>query len=231
MSTIESSGEPIPDHISAKWQDLPQLMQGLIDANKLLIDSEMDAVVSAAIIAFGFVFIHPFEDGNGRIHRYLIHHMLAKKRFSGQGLIFPISASILDHIVDYRNVLESYSHPLLDYIEWEETKGHNIDVLNNTIDYYRYYDATAQAEFLYDCVHDTIENIIPQELSYLSSYDLFKSAMQEEFEMPDRMVALLVQFLDQNNRSLSKRAKVNEFSTLSPTEIARIEELYCETFD
>lgn len=34
--------------------------------------------VLAAGIAFGFVFIHPFEGGNGRIHRYLIHHVLAK---------------------------------------------------------------------------------------------------------------------------------------------------------
>ncbi|WP_418001081.1 Fic family protein [Mesorhizobium erdmanii] len=27
----------------------------------------LDAVVAAAIFAFGFVYIHPFEDGNGRI--------------------------------------------------------------------------------------------------------------------------------------------------------------------
>jgi hypothetical protein len=38
---------------------------------------EVDPVVAAAILAFGFVYIHPFEDGNGRIHRYLIHHVLA----------------------------------------------------------------------------------------------------------------------------------------------------------
>lgn len=107
-------------------------------------------MLAAAIIAFGFVFIHPFEDGNGRIHRYLIHHTLAKKHFSQQGIIFPVSASILNHIDVYRIVLEQYSHPLLDFIEWKETKDHNIEVLNETIDFYRYFDATLQAEFLYD---------------------------------------------------------------------------------
>jgi Fic family protein len=62
---------------------------------------------AAAAIAFGFVFIHPFVDGNGRLHRYIIHHVLAKKEFTKQGVIFPVSASILDHINDYKTVLES----------------------------------------------------------------------------------------------------------------------------
>lgn len=225
------SGEPIPDHISAKWKDLPQLLNGLIETNKILINSDMDAVLSASLIAFGFVFIHPFEDGNGRIHRYLIHHILAKKEFYQKGIIFPVSASILDNIDDYRRVLEVYSHPLLDYIEWEETEDHNVNVLNDTIDYYRYYDATAQAEFLYDCVFDTIENIIPMELAYVIHYDEFKRIIDDEFEMPDRLVALLVKFLSQNSGTLSKRARENEFSVLSEQEIYAIENLYREIFE
>lgn len=224
------SGEPIPEHISAKWQDLPQLINGLIETNEILIDSDIDAVISATVIAFGFVFIHPFEDGNGRIHRYLIHHTLASKQFSEQGMIFPVSASILDHIDDYRKTLEAYSHPLLDFIEWEETRDHNLTVLNETIDYYRYYDATVQAEFLYDCVLDTIERIIPEELSYLTKYDDFKQSIDEAFEMPDRLISLLAQFLHQNNGRLSKRARGKEFSALSEEEVELIERLYGEVF-
>jgi len=225
------SGDPIPGHISAKWQDLNQLINGLIETNKILISSDIDAVIAATIIAFGFVFIHPLEDGNGRIHRYLIHHILAKKRFSQQGIIFPISASILNHIEDYKKTLEIYSHPLLNYIEWEETKDHNIKVTNSSIDYYRYYDLTAQAEFLYDCVFDTIENIIPLEISYLAKYEEFKKIIDDDFEMPDRTVALLVKFLEQNNGTLTKRAKENEFSKLSEQEVMIIEKLYQEIFE
>ncbi|WP_252191171.1 Fic family protein [Polaribacter sp. Q13] len=109
-----SSGEPIPDHISAKEQDIPKLLNGVIETNTLLQDDSYDAVLAAATISFGFVFIHPFIDGNGRLHRYIIHHILAKKKFTQQGVIFPVSASILEHINDYKDVLESYSHPLLD---------------------------------------------------------------------------------------------------------------------
>jgi hypothetical protein len=225
-----NTGEPLPEHISAKWQDIESLIKGLIGTNNLLIKSDFDAVLAAAIIAFGFVFIHPFEDGNGRIHRYLIHHTLAKKHFSQQGIIFPVSASILNHIDDYRVVLEQYSYPLLDFIEWQETKDHNIEVLNETIDYYRYFDATLQAEFLYDCVIDTIENIIPSEVTYLSQYDEFKRFVDDEFEMPDRLVALLVRFLDQNNGMLSKRAKEKEFDALTEAEINQLEYRYNRIF-
>lgn len=225
-----STGEPIPDHISAKSQDLEQLIEGLLNTYKMLIKSETDAVLSAAIIAFGFVFIHPLQDGNGRIHRYLIHHILAEKQFAQQGIIFPVSASILDHIDDYRKVLEDYSVPLLDFIEWEETKDHNVEVLNNTIDYYRYFDATKQAEFLYDCVYDTIKNIIPAEVSYITKYDEFKKYIDDTFEMPDKMVALLVRFLEQNEGTISKRAKKKEFPKLTDNEIAEIENVYKEVF-
>jgi Fic family protein len=225
-----TTGEPLPDHISARWQDIDLLLSGLLNTHELLLKSNLDAVVAASIIAFGFVFIHPFEDGNGRIHRYLIHHVLAKKQFAQQGIIFPVSASILDHIDDYRRTLESYSHPLLDFIEWKETRDHNVEVTNNTLDYYRYYDATQQAEFLYDSVKDTIENIIPNEVTYLGRYDAFKKYLEEEYEMPDNIVAQTVRFLEQNNGHLSKGAKEKEFSKLTENEIVDLEEKYKELF-
>jgi Fic family protein len=225
-----STGEPLPEHISAQWQDLEQLISGLIKTNQKLEESDFDAVIAATKIAFGFVFIHPFQDGNGRIHRYLIHHILARKRFTRQGLIFPVSASILDHIDDYRRVLQQYSQPLLDFIDWKTTSDNNVKVLNDTIDYYRFFDATPQAEFLYDCVHDTIHNIIPQEVKYLEQYDRFKRFLDEEFEMPDKTVALLIRFLEQNNGKLSKRAREKEFPELSTAEIEKIEKQFLEIF-
>lgn len=223
------TGEPIPEHISAKWQDVEQLMNGLLKTNELL-ESDFDAVLAAAIVAFGFVFIHPFEDGNGRLHRYIIHHILTKKKFSQQGVIFPVSASILDNIDTYRAVLEAYSHPILDFIKWKETTDHNVEVLNETIDLYRYYDATKQAEFLYECVADTIHRIIPDEVNYLIKYDEFKKFVDNEFEMPDKLVATLLRFLQQNNGLLSKRAREKEFKILSENEVKKIERIFEEIF-
>jgi hypothetical protein len=225
-----TTGEPIPDHISANAKDIEPLMNGLLTANVIMQDPTYDAVLAAAAIAFGFVFIHPFVDGNGRLHRYIIHHVLAKKEFTKQGVIFPVSASILDHINDYKTVLESYSHPLLDHIQWKETADHNVEALNETIDLYRYFDATKQAEFLYDCVEDTLDRVIPNEVTFLQNYDEFKSYLDNTFEMPNNMVALLVRFLEQGNGVLSKRALKNEFSDLQEAEISDIENKYQEIF-
>jgi len=225
-----TTGEPIPEHVSAKHEDVPSLLNGLVRANELMQDETYDAVLAAGSIAFGFVFIHPFEDGNGRLHRYLIHHVLAKKKFTKQGVIFPVSASILDHIDDYRITLESYSHPLLDFIEWQKTNHNNLEVLNDTIDFYRYFDATKQAEFLYDCVDDTLSRVIPQEVNYLLRYDEFKYFIDNEFEMPDKMVATLVRFLEQNGGILSKRALKKEFSALNEEEIKAIQDTFQDIF-
>jgi Fic family protein len=226
-----TTGEPIPDHISAKWQDLDSLIDGLIGTSNLLEEKKFDPVLAATSIAFGFVFIHPFTDGNGRMHRYLIHHFLAKLNITHQGVIFPISASILDKIEDYRIALESYSHPILELIDWETTPDHNVEVRNETIDYYRYFDATKQAEFLFDCIMDTINRIIPEEVSYIYKYDEFKRFIDDQFEMPDKLVSMLVRFLEQNGGTLSKRARAKELADLKDDEVEKIENTFKEIFE
>jgi len=104
-------------------------------------------------------------------------------------------------------------------------------VLNDTIDFYRYYDATKQAEFLYDCVADTIHRVIPQEVNYLLKYDEFKHFIDNEYEMPDKMVATLVRFLEQNNGILSKRALQKEFTALQEDEVIAIQQTYQSIFN
>ncbi len=225
------TGEPIPEHISARGQDLETLLNGLIETSLLLEKIQFNPVLTASNIAFGFVFIHPFEDGNGRIHRYLIHHLLAIMKYAPQGIIFPVSAAILEKLDDYRKVLEIYSRPLLEFIEWKKTQDNNVEVLNETIDYYRYFDATSQAEFLFDCVNFTINRIIPQEVEYLQKYDTLKVWLDDRFEMPDKMVAMLIRFLEQNNGTLSKMAQEKEFKDLTSEEIKKIEKKYKIIFE
>ena len=226
-----STGEPIPEHISARWQDVEKLMDGLLNASRQMTENQFHPVLTASMIAFGFVFIHPFEDGNGRLHRYLIHHLLSNMKFTPQGIIFPISAAILDRIDEYKKVLENYSHPVLDFIQWEKTPDNNVKVLNETIDYYRYFDATIQTEFLFECVDYTINKIIPDEVVYLEMYDEMKDWLDDRFQMPDKMVALLIRFLEQTSGKLSKRAREKEFAGFTDEEVKNIEENYKVVFE
>lgn len=224
-------GTPIPDHISSKWQDLDALIDGLIEASeKIEKDEAIDAVLAAALIAFGFVFIHPLEDGNGRIHRYIIHHVLARKKYVPQGIIFPVSAIILERLDEYRIVLESYSMPRLDLIEWKSTAKNNVEVLNESIDLYRYFDATKQVEFLYSCVQQTAEKTIPAEVEYLKKYDEFKVFLEDNYEMPDKSIALLVRFLEQGKGKLSERVKAKEFKKLKASEVKEVERKFQDVF-
>lgn len=217
---------PRPEHISAKWQDIYSLMEGLIKTNELLKDSSFDPVLLATSIAFGFVFIHPFEDGNGRIHRYLIHHVLAVMNFIQRGVIFPISAIILERINEYRQALESYSKVRLNLIKWRPTLDGNVEVLNDTADYYRYFDATEQAEFLYGCILETIEKVLPEEINFLKHHDELKAFITNYIDMPDHRIELLIQFLIQNDGKFSVRAKNKEFSALTAKEISTLEQAY-----
>lgn len=222
---------PIPDHISAKSEDLNSLMNGLLNTNKLLQDSNYNPVLAAATIAFGFVFIHPLSDGNGRIHRYLIHHILTWMGYTKRDMIFPVSAAILDRISDYQDVLEDFSSKRIDLIEWEPTRNHNIQILNETIDLYRYYDLTTQAEFLYECIEETINRIIPEEIEYLEKYDRLTNAINSFLNLPDTRVDLLIKYLNQNNGKLSKRKRQKDFEELTEEEISTIEEHYSEIFE
>jgi hypothetical protein len=222
-------GEPIPDHISARAEDLPSLIEGLLAYDRRTADGHEDPVAAAAALAFGFVYIHPFEDGNGRIHRWLIHHVLARAGFSPPGLVFPVSAAILREITTYKRVLESFSRPLLPFIEWEPTELGNVRVLNDTADYYRYFDATAHAEFLYRCVEETVERDLPEEVAFLEAYDRFVSQLQSIVDMPQQLMNLLHRFLVQNGGRLSKRARSREFAKLTDAEVERIERLFAES--
>jgi Fic family protein len=206
-------------------------MTDLIDTDSRLREfSNLDPVIAAAIIAFGFVFIHPFADGNGRIHRYLIHHVLAERGFAPKGVVFPVSAVILERIDEYRRILEAYSRPRLQHVEWQSTPDGNVEVLNETIDLYRYFNVTRQVEFLYDCVVQTIEHSLPEEIRFLEQYDRMTAAINERFDMPDRTIDLMVRFLRQNNGKFSKRACEKEFKELSAAERQELETLYAEYF-
>jgi hypothetical protein len=190
----------------------------------------LDPVIAAAIVAFGFVYIHPFEDGNGRIHRYLIHHVLSERGFNPAGVVFPVSAAILERIDAYRMVLEDYSRRLLPVIAWTPTGDGNVEVTNDTDDFYRFFDATPHAEFLYACVRKTIEVDLPNEAAFLRRYDAFKTSVEGMIDMPDRTIDLLFRFLHQNGGHLSQRARDREFKELTDTEARNIETIYGDVF-
>ena len=150
--------------------------------------------------------------------------------YTQRDIIFPVSAAILNNIGHYQDILEAFSSPRLDLIEWKATPDHNVEITNDTIDLYRYFDATLQTEFLYECVEETIEKVIPEELDFLEKYDQITHQINALVTLPDTKVDLLIKFLNQNNGKLSKNKRAKEFEELTDTEINTIEEFYATVF-
>ena len=220
---------PIPDHVSARPDDLSDLLEGLT-AFAQDAAPKLDPVAAASVLAVGFVYIRPFEDGNGRLHWYLVHHVLARHGFNPSGIVFPVSAVILDRIDEYRDALADYAARLLPVVDWEPTEAGSLRVLNDTGDFYRFFDATPQTEFLYRCVEQTVERDLPEEAAFLESRDAFRAGLNRLVEMPERLSDLLFRFLNQNGGRLSRRGRRRESAALAEDEISRIEEMYREAF-
>jgi hypothetical protein len=224
-------GDPLPEFIGARAQDLADLIEGLLKANDRMREDGLDAVLKATATAFGFVYIHPFEDGNGRMHRCLIHDVLAERKFTPPGMVFPVSSVMLDRIDDYRSTLQGHSGPLMPFIEWRPTLSRNVEVLNDTADLYRYFDCTEEAEFLYSCVRRTVEQDLPREIEYLRRHDEAIHRIMDAIEMPDRLAENLVMFIRQNHGSLSKNRREHEFKALRDDEVALVEGIVRDAFE
>ena len=227
----DHSGDPLPEFIGARPSDLPDLMSGMLLANDRMRSENLDPVLQAAATAFGFVYIHPFQDGNGRLHRCLIHHVLAERSFTPPGMVFPVSSVMLERIDEYRNTLQAHSSPLMPFIEWRPTADRNVEVLNDTADLYRYFDCTEEAEFLYSCVRRTVEHDLPREIDYLRRHDEALRRIMDTVDMPDRLAQNLVMFILQNGGALPKKRREKEFGALTDEEVVSIEAIVQEAFE
>lgn len=227
----DSLGYPLPEFIGAKAEDLDYLISGLTESNNLMLNSGIDAVLNSAVIAFGFVYIHPLQDGNGRLHRYLIHHVLAEKQFTPLGLIFPVSSVMQNHIDDYKRVLRDHSAPLMNYIEWKPTLSGNVEVTNETKDLYCYSDYTEEAEFIYSCVKSTIEKDLPQELDYLQRHERAMQRISGLIELPDRLAQDFIMFTLNNNGKLPNARRKKIFKGLTEQEVNDLQSIINEEFE
>ena len=210
--------------IPPRPEEIGALMEGWMTASRLALASEAPPVVVAAAIAWAFVFLHPFSDGNGRIHRFLIHHVLARRSFAPRGLVFPVSAAMLDDPRAYDASLEAFSRPLLSLLDWTMDDDRRLHVHDDSSDFYRAIDYTPMAAALYRFVQRTVERDLPQELAFLRGYDAARAAMRAVIELPDPVADRFIQFCKQNGWKLSKAKRhTGGLEKLTDGEIAALE--------
>lgn len=205
-------------------EDVESLMAGWLRCNARLAASTMDPIVQAAMLGFGFVYIHPFDDGNGRLHRYLVHHVLSRSGFTPEGLVLPVSAGMLARPRDYDACLEAFSRPLLPLLDYQLDGSGRMTVRTDSVGLYRYFDATPAAEYLYATVERTIDTDLRGEIDYLMRFDKAWRSIRDVVDMPDRRLELFLKICLANGGRLST-GKRSQFAELTDAEIARMESM------
>lgn len=219
--------------VPPKPGDIEELMHYWLEVSVRISRSKyLPPIAAAAVVSWLFVYLHPFEDGNGRIHRFLIHHLLAKRNFGPDGVLLPISAVLLNRPAEYEASLETFSIPLKQCSSWELDDHGAMTVSNSTLDHFRYVDCTPMVEALYRFIEETIEKELPAELRFLQHYDLARAAMRDVVDMPEPAANLLLRLCLQNDGRLSKnKRKLPAFSKLTADEMDRLEEAIREAYE
>jgi len=212
-----------------------ELMDGLMRMANAR-EGDVPPLVKAAVVSFGFVFLHPFMDGNGRLSRLLAHHSLilqgALPTVSGNPAILPLSVAIKRNEADYLTALESFSRPARQL--WDVTylaDNEFIFDFRSTPLVYAHWNGEAAADFVTRCAEQALEQSLVDETAFLQAYDRAYEQIDREFDLPNRTINLLIQWIRQNNgRMPERRRNATELLLLKPRQIERIEAIVADCF-
>ena len=215
-------------YVAPRPDAIGQLMDGFLRClGQWMAAPGSDPVVMAAVLGFAFVFLHPFDDGNGRVHRFLLHAILAQTGFAPQGLIFPVSAVMLKRQNEYDKILETFSNRVMPLLDYDISGDGEVTVHNDSRDFYRAIDYTPMVEYFQQVIVQTIQTEWKAELDYLKRYDRIRFGMRRVVDMPEKSANQFIRFVQQNGGSLSK-AKRGHFPELTDDEVARLEAIVAD---
>ncbi len=207
-------------HVGARSASTPDLMAAW--ARMRAVEGPGGAVIEAACRSFSFVFIHPFGDGNGRIHRLLLHNVLARRGYLPPNLVVPISAVIHQDPAGYDRALESFSARVLPLVRRSLDDDGELTIHDDTDAFYRYPDLTVVCEATFGWLERAIEVDLVAELDFLRRFDEVRARMREIVEMPDKKEQLFIKLTMRNGGRLSPH-KRRLFAALDDETIAALE--------
>lgn len=219
-------------YIAPHWDDTPGLLAGLRDFAARTTGGA--ALIRAAVLSFGFVYIHPMSDGNGRISRFLVNDTLRRDKAIPAPFILPVSATITSTVVNrrgYDDVLELFSRPLMRrYAQaWrfgpEQVADDGVhfnlqfDAYQDALPAWRYPDMTEHVEYLAHVVQLTIEQEMRKEAGYLRSLRLARERVKQIIEGPDGDIDRIIRSVRENGDVVTNRL-VKEFPLLADQQLA-----------
>jgi hypothetical protein len=195
-----------------------ELMEDLMDfANHSA--KQVDPLIAAAVVAFGFVFLHPFMDGNGRLSRFLIHQTLCQTGALQNGLLLPVSVAMKHEESSYLEALKEFSKPAREFwnVTWLDSDEMTFDFIGHDA-IYRFWDATQCAEFTLQMALRALEVELREETAFLEKYDFVIKAVNDRFDVRGSDLSKLVMMCLDNADKVSKHRR-KQFQYSVPEEV------------
>lgn len=187
-----------------------------------ILSKSAHAIVRASSISFSFVYIHPFSDGNGRVHRLLVNDTLLRDGVVPQGVILPISSTIVRSSTrrgGYQNVLDSLSKRFMHHYNTEYnfaktvvcedgvTTDFKFNCYDDALPFWRYQDLTSHCAYMAEVIKTTVRENMTNEAQFLALHDEAKKRLKQVFEMPDIDADAIVRSLRENKYAITNTLK------------------------
>lgn len=215
-------------YIAPDFTMLPALMKGLQDFESATAPAEKSqgaernflSILRASALAFGFVYIHPMSDGNGRIHRLLINDTLIRDGLVPLGVILPVSSTIVKSSTfrgDYEKTLDIISARMMSKYAANYRFGaertcedgvvtdFHFAAYDDAAHVWRFPDLTAHCAYLYRVIRATVMQNMTEEASFLALHDEAKLRLKRVFEVPNLDADAIVRSLRENQGRVSNQ--------------------------
>ena len=208
----------VVDYIAPHWQHTEGLLRGL----RAFVARTAGAapLLRCAVTSFGFVYIHPMIDGNGRISRFLVNDILRRDGAVPAPFILPISATITNSAnakAGYDRTLERFSRPLMQRYAHRARFGDaclcedgvstnfHFDGYEEALPAWRYPDLSAHVQYLGDVIRLTIEQEMGREAMVLQRFERARVAVKNHLEGPNPDVDRIIRSVKDNGWRLSNK--------------------------
>lgn len=179
------------------------------------------SIIRSAVMAFGFVYIHPLADGNGRLHRFLFNQVLRQDGITSDAMILPLSKAIIENsgsLQAYSAILESISKPLMarlkgTYRFTKQRKQYDDGIESNLLfdgnkvaePVWRFLDLTPHVSYLAKVTTHVIRHDMQEESIYLKQHDAAREAIKEIIEMPNDYADRIIRSFQQTGGERSNK--------------------------
>lgn len=209
--------QEVVHYVAPPAGDSADMLDGLITF--LARTKGQSAVMRSAVAAFGFVYIHPLADGNGRVHRFLINDILRRDGAVPAPMILPVSTFITRNPAErhaYDRILDAFSRPLMQALAGQyafaATPVNYLDgIRSNFVCHgddiarpaWRHLDLTQHVIYLTDVLQRTIQEDLREESRYLRNHAQARAAIKDIVEMPDPQLDRVIRSAQANRCQLS----------------------------